>query len=104
MFRSRSWFGGPWGRPKNPHSLEHLKYLYNVLSRNQTVSEHNRGLLVETLRSIAEILIWGDQNDSSVFEYDFCQMECIPNLYCTCFQLLFGEEYAFIFPENYETT
>lgn len=69
MFRSRSWFGGGWGRPKNPHSLEHLKYLYNVLSRNQTVSEHNRGLLVETLRSIAEILIWGDQNDSSVFEW-----------------------------------
>lgn len=75
MFRSRSWFGGPWGRPKNPHSLEHLKYLYNVLSRNQTVSEHNRGLLVETLRSIAEILIWGDQNDSSVFEYDIFSYE-----------------------------
>ncbi|XP_048519708.1 protein CLEC16A homolog isoform X2 [Dendroctonus ponderosae] len=69
MFRSRSWFGGGWGRPKNLHSLEHLKYLYNVLSRNQTVSEHNRGLLVETLRSIAEILIWGDQNDSSVFDF-----------------------------------
>lgn len=69
MFRSRSWFGGGWGRPKNPHSLEHLKYLYNVLARNQTVSEHNRGLLVESLRCIAEILIWGDQNDSSVFEY-----------------------------------
>ncbi|KAF5287527.1 hypothetical protein FQA39_LY04155 [Lamprigera yunnana] len=69
MFRSRSWFGASWGRPKNPHSLEHLKYLYNVLSRNQTVSEHNRGLLVETLRSIAEILIWGDQNDSSVFDF-----------------------------------
>ncbi|KAJ8977756.1 hypothetical protein NQ317_001120 [Molorchus minor] len=68
MFRSRSWFGGGWGRPKNLHSLEHLKYLYNVLSRNQTVSEHNRGLLVESLRSIAEILIWGDQNDSSVFD------------------------------------
>lgn len=44
------------------------RYLYHVLSKNQTVSENNRGLLVETLRSIAEILIWGDQNDSSVFE------------------------------------
>jgi protein CLEC16A len=33
------------------------------------VSENNRGLLVETLRSIAEILIWGDQNDSSVFDF-----------------------------------
>ncbi|XP_011641584.1 protein CLEC16A homolog [Pogonomyrmex barbatus] len=69
MFRSRSWFGGGLWKPKNPHSPEHLKYLYNVLSKNQTVSEHNRGLLVETLRSIAEILIWGDQNDSSVFDF-----------------------------------
>lgn len=69
MFRSRSWFGGGWGRPKNLHSLEHLKYLYNVLYRNQTVTENNRGLLVESLRSIAEILIWGDQNDSSVFDF-----------------------------------
>ncbi|KAJ4444331.1 hypothetical protein ANN_06123 [Periplaneta americana] len=68
MFRSRSWFGSGLWKPKNPHSLEHLKYLYNVLSKNQVVSENNRGLLVETLRSIAEILIWGDQNDSSVFE------------------------------------
>ena len=44
------------------------RHLYNVLQKNHTVSEGNRGLLVETLRSIAEILIWGDQNDSTVFE------------------------------------
>ncbi|KAI9576172.1 hypothetical protein GQX74_013913 [Glossina fuscipes] len=37
--------------------------------KNTTVSESNRGLLVESLRSIAEILIWGDQHDSSVFMY-----------------------------------
>ena len=60
--------GGLW-KPKNPHSLEHLKYLYSVLSKNQTVTESNKSLLVETIRSIAEILIWGDQNDSSVFDF-----------------------------------
>ncbi|XP_068631571.1 protein CLEC16A homolog isoform X2 [Battus philenor] len=69
MFRSRSWFGTSWGRPKNPHSLERLKYLHNILSKNTTVSESNRGTLVESLRCIAEILIWGDQNDSSVFDF-----------------------------------
>ncbi|XP_050345845.1 protein CLEC16A homolog isoform X1 [Nymphalis io] len=69
MFRSRSWFGGGWGRPKNPHSLERLKYLHNILCKNTTVSENNRGILVESLRCIAEILIWGDQNDSSVFDF-----------------------------------
>lgn len=60
--------GGVW-KPKNLHSLEHLKYLYSVLGKNQTVTEQNQGLLVETLRSISEILIWGDQNDGSVFDF-----------------------------------
>lgn len=32
------------------------------------MTEANKNLLVETFRSIAEILIWGDQNDSRVFE------------------------------------
>uniref|UniRef100_A0A1B0BEN5 FPL domain-containing protein n=1 Tax=Glossina palpalis gambiensis TaxID=67801 RepID=A0A1B0BEN5_9MUSC len=66
MFRSRSWFGGAGNTPKSRLSLEHLKYLYK---RNTTVSESNRGLLVGSLRSIAEILIWGDQHDSSVFDF-----------------------------------
>eukprot|EP00092_Neocalanus_flemingeri_P007638 GFUD01008244.1.p1 GENE.GFUD01008244.1~~GFUD01008244.1.p1 ORF type:complete len:954 (-),score=272.12 GFUD01008244.1:196-3057(-) len=64
----RKVFGGLW-KPKNPHSLDHLKYLHSVLSKNQTVNESNKSLLVETIRSIAEILIWGDQNDSSVFDF-----------------------------------
>ncbi|CAG2111581.1 unnamed protein product [Medioppia subpectinata] len=68
MLRPKQWFG--WSsKPKNPHSLEQLKYLYNVMAKNQTVSEQNKTLLVETLRSVAEILIWGDQNDSTVFDF-----------------------------------
>lgn len=47
-----------------------LRYLYNLLEKNQIVNDNNRTLLVETLRRIAEILIWGDQNDSTVFEYE----------------------------------
>uniref|UniRef100_A0A5F9CU95 C-type lectin domain containing 16A n=1 Tax=Oryctolagus cuniculus TaxID=9986 RepID=A0A5F9CU95_RABIT len=46
-----------------------LLYLYHVLTKNTTVTEQNRNLLVETIRSITEILIWGDQNDSSVFDF-----------------------------------
>ena len=65
----RKAFNGLWGRPRNLHSLDQLKYLHSVLSKNQTVTESNKGLLVETIRSIAEILIWGDQNDSSVFDF-----------------------------------
>ncbi|KAL1480170.1 hypothetical protein MTO96_034743 [Rhipicephalus appendiculatus] len=69
MFRNKGWFSGGLWKPKNPHSLEHLKYLYHLLSKNQTVTEQNKSILVETLRSIAEILIWGDQNDSTVFDF-----------------------------------
>ncbi|KAK3607429.1 hypothetical protein CHS0354_035123 [Potamilus streckersoni] len=69
MFKPKSWLSGFSSKPRNPHSLEHLKYLYGMLCKNQTVNEYNRSLLVETLRSISEILIWGDQNDSSVFDF-----------------------------------
>ena len=65
----RKAFSGLWGKPRTLHSLEQLKYLHSVLSKNQTVTDSNKGLLVETIRSIAEILIWGDQNDSSVFDF-----------------------------------
>ena len=46
-----------------------VRYHHYILTKNDVVTDQNRGLLVETLRSIAEILIWGDQNDSTVFEY-----------------------------------
>lgn len=69
MFKSRSWFGLTRSNPKNRLSLDQLKVLQQVLEKNSVnVSEQNRGLLVESLRCIAEILIWGDQNDGSVFE------------------------------------
>ncbi|VDO99465.1 unnamed protein product, partial [Schistosoma margrebowiei] len=44
-------------------------YLHSVLQKNRAVNEQNYGILVEALRLIAEILIWGDQNDSSVMDF-----------------------------------
>lgn len=44
------------------------RYIYTVLSKNQNVVDTNRTLLVESFRSMAEILIWGDQNNPAVFE------------------------------------
>ncbi|XP_038066895.1 protein CLEC16A-like [Patiria miniata] len=69
LSKTKNWLGSGQGKPKNVHSLEHLRYLYQVLIRNSVVTEQNRGLLVETVRSMSEILIWGDQNDSSVFDF-----------------------------------
>ena len=67
MSTGRGWFG--WSRPAQPHSLDRLKSLYACLKRNRTVTQSNKDTVVEALRQIAEILIWGDQNDSSVFEF-----------------------------------
>ncbi len=55
-----------------------LRYQYQVLVRNPVITENNRHLLVETFRCIAEILIWGDQNDSRVFEY----VHLLPEIIC----------------------
>ncbi|KAG8432918.1 hypothetical protein GDO86_017254 [Hymenochirus boettgeri] len=65
--RSKSWVSG--GRSSTVHSLDRLKYMYHILVKNPTVTDLNRNLLVETIRSITEILLWGDQNDSSVFDF-----------------------------------
>ena len=39
-------------------SLEELKHLHDVLQQNATVTDNNKELVVETLRSIAELMIW----------------------------------------------
>ena len=50
-------------------SLEELKHLNEVLSHNTSVTDSNSLLLIETLRSLAEVMIWGDQHEPSFFEY-----------------------------------
>ncbi|CAJ0941092.1 unnamed protein product, partial [Mesorhabditis belari] len=69
MLRRLGGSSGSLWKPKNPHSLEYLKYLQNVLQKNEKLTEPNRKIIVEALRAISEILIWGDQNDGSVFDF-----------------------------------
>eukprot|EP01133_Synstelium_polycarpum_P006690 gene6690-7780_t len=58
-----------FGKPKNKYSLENLKYLYGTLVKNPIITPQNSSVVVETLRQIAEVLIWGDQNNNSLFEF-----------------------------------
>ncbi|KAI0988990.1 hypothetical protein GJ496_008653 [Pomphorhynchus laevis] len=51
------------------HSLESLRNHYNVLLRNRLVTNENLPILIESIRSISEIVVWGDQNDSSIFDF-----------------------------------
>ena len=61
-----AWFGG---KPRERFSLEELEYLCGVLEKNPVVAPGNRESVVETLRSIAELMIWGDQHEPKFFEY-----------------------------------
>uniref|UniRef100_A0A183BRV1 FPL domain-containing protein n=1 Tax=Globodera pallida TaxID=36090 RepID=A0A183BRV1_GLOPA len=56
-------------KPRNPHSLEYLRYLHGTLMKNDKITEANSALVVEALRAITEVLIWGDQNDGTVFDF-----------------------------------
>lgn len=50
-------------------TLEDLRDLYGVLVRNPVVTAENRAVVVETIRSIAEYMIWGDQNEPRIFDF-----------------------------------
>jgi protein CLEC16A len=59
-----------WSRGKKKRfSLERLKELLANLQKNPIVTDRNKGVLVETLRELAELLVWGDQNDERLFDF-----------------------------------
>lgn len=56
----RSFWGALFGgAPAHDRfSLEELTHLHSVLLRNPVVGDANREVVVEALRSIAELVIW----------------------------------------------
>ncbi|XP_006652159.3 protein TRANSPARENT TESTA 9 [Oryza brachyantha] len=56
-------------RSRNRFSLEELRYLTDQLQKVHIVYEANKDFVVEALRSIAELMIYGDQHDPAYFEF-----------------------------------
>lgn len=56
-------------RPRDRFSLDQLRYLTDQLTKVQVVSDVNKDFVIEALRSIAELMTYGDQNDPSYFEF-----------------------------------
>ena len=54
---------------ENRFTIEELGFLHEVLDSNARVHQGNKDTVVEALRSIAELMIWGDQHDASFFEF-----------------------------------
>lgn len=65
--------GAPEASGRDKFSMTELERLYDVLEANPTIDNANRSVVVETIRSIAEFIIWGDQNEPMVFEFSMEQ-------------------------------
>ena len=64
----QSVFGGS-GRNEVKYTVATLSQLYSQLSKVSTVTARNRDMVVESLRTVAELLIWGDKHDPAFFEF-----------------------------------
>ncbi|ETO13974.1 hypothetical protein RFI_23394, partial [Reticulomyxa filosa] len=51
----------------NKKNCCYCRYQCSILEKNPVVDEKNKPLIIETLRQIAELMIWGDQNNDNFF-------------------------------------
>ncbi|EPS69887.1 hypothetical protein M569_04875, partial [Genlisea aurea] len=61
------WFS--FWRSRDRYSLDELRFLIDQLTKVQNVNEANKDFVIEALRSIAELITYGDQHDNSYFEF-----------------------------------
>ncbi|XP_068637653.1 protein TRANSPARENT TESTA 9-like isoform X2 [Aristolochia californica] len=61
------WF--PFWRSRNRFSLDQLRYLTDLLQQVTVVNDVNKDSVIEALRSIAELVTYGDQHDPAFFEF-----------------------------------
>ena len=77
--------GGPFSSPKGgkpaapTFTLTTLKLKYARLEQYAVITAANRDEVVELIRLIAELVIWGDQNDPSFFDY-FAECRAIAHI------------------------
>lgn len=74
-----SWFSGK--NKANPYTLRDMRYRFifiiygysdkfAIIIRNRSVTNSNQSTIIEALRSLAEIMIYGDKNSEAFFEYN----------------------------------
>ncbi|CAK9169393.1 unnamed protein product [Ilex paraguariensis] len=61
------WF--PFWRSRDRFSLDELRYLTDQIMKVQIVNDVNKDFVIEALRSIAELITYGDQHDTAFFEF-----------------------------------
>ena len=53
-------------------SLPHLRSLHELLYSNKSVNAENQAVVVECLREIAEMVVYGDNKSEMLFDF-FCE-------------------------------
>ncbi|XP_055822415.1 protein TRANSPARENT TESTA 9 isoform X3 [Solanum dulcamara] len=61
------WFS--FWRSRDRFSLDEFRFLTDQLMKVQVVNEVNKDFVIEALRSIAELITYGDQHDVAYFEF-----------------------------------
>ena len=84
------WFGGLFGgspKAKAAPSVGQLAALHALLTKHAAagVGERNREAVIEALRNLSEVVIWGDRNDPAVFEL-FVEKNVLANLWRIMYQ------------------
>lgn len=65
--RNAMWFS--FWRSRDRFSLDEFRFLTDQLMKVQVVNEVNKDFVIEALRSIAELITYGDQHDVAYFEF-----------------------------------
>lgn len=58
-----------WSKKIEKYSLENLQQLYSKLQSIKEVNSVNQAQVIEILRMISELMIWGDQHNPLFFEF-----------------------------------
>jgi protein CLEC16A len=69
MLNTRSLWNALFKPASSKFTLEELRELYGALVKNPVVTEANRAVVVETIRRVAEYMIWGDQHEPRIFDF-----------------------------------
>jgi hypothetical protein len=75
-----SWFGS-----KNKYTMQHLRMLHQTLIKYREITAANEPQMIEMLRTLAELIIYGDKHNDQFFEF-FCEKNMLSLLMLICKQ------------------
>jgi hypothetical protein len=75
-----TWFG-----TKNKYTMQHLRMLHQTLVKYREINAANEPQMIEMLRTLAELIIYGDKHNDQFFEF-FCEKNMLSLLMLICKQ------------------